>query len=219
MKPRFSHIIAAMVLLCAGNPSAWATTYSLPLDTSVSISGPTIPGVWVEFVLDVSATAPSFGTPCGVGLSQCDPSTFNSLLAVLSVSTSISEYDQTGHLVQTTSLLSLFDNCVKPGVCGGFGRDQTFGPNASGFEISGPNQFVISTTIYSKNITSDEAILTMTLPDDISITPIPAGLPLFASGLGLIGLLLLRGSRKNSDVQLTATSRGDQGFIKLPPRS
>ena len=196
MKTKFFRIIAATVLLCAGNPSARAATYALPLNTSLSINGPAIPGVWVEFDLDVSATAPSFGTPCGVGLSQCDPSTFSSILAVLSVSTSISEYDPAGHLLQTTSLLSLFDNCVKPGVCGGFGRDQTFGPNASGFEISGPDQFVISTSIFSENITSDQAILTVTLPDDISITPIPAGLPLFASGLGLIGLLLLRGRQK-----------------------
>ena len=196
MKTKFFHIIAAMTLLCAVNASARAATYALPLNTSISISGPAMPGGWVEFDLDVSATAPSFATPCGVGLSQCDPSTFSSLLAVLSIATSISEYDPAGHLLQTTSLLSLFDNCVKPGVCGGFGRDQTFGPNASGFEISGPDQFVISTSIFSENITSDQAILTMTLPNDISITPIPAGLPLFASGLGLIGLLLLRGKRK-----------------------
>jgi hypothetical protein len=154
-----------------------------------------VPGEFVGFNLSVDAVAPSFGTPCGVGLSQCDPLTFSSLFAMLSVSTSISEYDQAGSLIQTSSLLSFFGNCVKPGVCGAFGHDPTFGPATTGMVISGSSEFLISTNIVSDNITAEQARLTITLPDEYSVTPLPGALPLFGSGLGVIAFLVLR--RKN----------------------
>jgi hypothetical protein len=198
MNLKFWGTLAALALLFSVNPPSLAATYSLPLNGSVSVSGPTVrsPGAFVILDLNVSATAPSFATPCGVGLLQCDPSTFNSLLAMLSVSILISEYDQTGNLVQTASLLSLFDNCVKPGVCSTFGHDLTFGPSESDFELSDSDELLISTSIYSENITSEQADLTVTLPDDFLVTPLPGALPLFASSLGVVALLVWRAKRK-----------------------
>src|SRR5437868_7007155 len=42
----------------------------------------------------------------------------------------------------------------------------------------------ISTTIFTQNVLSSNLELQVTLPDGVSITPLPAALPLFASGLG-----------------------------------
>jgi hypothetical protein len=194
MKIKIWVITVTFALAFAAGPASRAATFTLPVNSSVSVSGPTLPspGEFIAFDLNVSAVAPSFSMPCGVGLPQCDPATFSSLFAVLSISTSISEYDQAGGLIETTSLLSFFDNCIKPGVCSMFGRDPAFGPATTDMVIFGSDTFLISTSIVSTNITTEKASVTITFGDEYSATPLPGALPLFSSGLAVIGLLMLR---------------------------
>jgi hypothetical protein len=47
----------------------------------------------------------------------------------------------------------------------------------------------ISTNIFTLSASTYDLQLQVTLPDDLSITPLPAALPFFASGVGVLGLL------------------------------
>jgi hypothetical protein len=54
------------------------------------------------------------------------------------------------------------------------------------------------------NVLSSDLELQVTLPDGLSITPIPATLPLFAGGLAIVGYLAKR-PKKNATSTLAAT--------------
>jgi hypothetical protein len=56
----------------------------------------------------------------------------------------------------------------------------------------------ISTDIFAQNVPSDDLQLQVTLPDNLSITPLPAALPLFATGVGILGLLGWHRRRKSA---------------------
>ena len=56
----------------------------------------------------------------------------------------------------------------------------------------------ISTDIFAQNVPSDDLQLQVTLPDNLSITPLPAALPLFATGVGILGLLGWHRRRKST---------------------
>jgi hypothetical protein len=55
----------------------------------------------------------------------------------------------------------------------------------------------ISTTVFTQNILNSELELQVTLPDGVSITPLPAALPLFATGFGALAFAGYRRKRKS----------------------
>jgi hypothetical protein len=61
-----------------------------------------------------------------------------------------------------------------------------------------PTTFHVGFQIYASNIASYSSELELVSAYDLTTTPLPAALPLFASGLGVIGLLGWRRKRKNA---------------------
>jgi len=51
---------------------------------------------------------------------------------------------------------------------------------------------------YNVEITGGEFAVNLILPDGVTVTPIPSTLPLFATGLGALGLITWRRKRKNN---------------------
>lgn len=54
----------------------------------------------------------------------------------------------------------------------------------------------VATDIFAMNVPSYDLELQVTLPDGLTITPLPPALPLFAAGLGIVALLAWRRSRR-----------------------
>jgi hypothetical protein len=63
----------------------------------------------------------------------------------------------------------------------------------------------ISTNIYALNVPSYDLELELTLPDGLSITPLPGSLPLLVTGFGTLALL---GRRRKRKTQAQAKSAG-----------
>jgi hypothetical protein len=55
----------------------------------------------------------------------------------------------------------------------------------------------ISTTVFTQNVLSSDLELQVTLPDGVSITPLPAALPLFATGFGALAFTVFRRQRRS----------------------
>jgi hypothetical protein len=183
-----------------------ATTFDLPLDGSISIINNTgSPG---PVAIEIQAVE-SFSLPV---FNQQNPQT---TVGVYQWIASFSVFDQSGSQVSEpglspfgTALTGYGQNCSVIPYC-----PRPSGPSSetilSGtLFIPGNATLDMSTIISGLNIVSENLELLLTLPDGFSTnpplvdppppgTPLPATLPLFATGLGLVGLF---GWRKRSKV-------------------
>ena len=175
-----------------------AATFYLPLDGSISIidsgasSGPT--------AIEIQAIE-SFSLPV---FNQQSPQT---TVGVYQWLASFSIFDQNGSPVSEpylstlgTTLTGYGQNCSASPYC-----PHPSGPSSTTILsgtlfVSGDSTLDISTIISGLNVLSENLQLLLTLPDGFSTdpplvdppppsTPLPATLPLFASGVGLIGYL------------------------------
>lgn len=187
---------AFAILSVATNGPAQATTYDLPLDGTISINDNGSAGQTAIEILAVE----SFSLPV---FNQQSPQT---TVGVYQWLANFSVLDQNGTPVSEpslspfgTALTGYGQNCSTPPYC-----PRPSGPSSetilSGtLFISGDATLDISTIVFGENIVSDNLELLLTLPDGFTIpsaTPLPAALPLFATGLGLVALLSWRKRRR-----------------------
>jgi hypothetical protein len=179
----------------ATNGPAQANTYDLPLDGTISINDNGSAG---QTAIEIQAVE-SFSLPV---FNQQSPQT---TVGVYQWTANFS-VDQNGTPV-SEPLLSPFGTTLT-----GYGQNcstRPYCPSPSGpssetilsgtLFISGDATLDISTIISGENIVSDNLELLLTLPDGfttLSATPLPAALPLFATGLGLVALLSWRKRRR-----------------------
>jgi hypothetical protein len=129
------------------------------------------------------------------------PDQFNATHASLIVTGNISQIDQTGSTVGTTHVEDFFSNCprIGDGPCGKFQDGWDFFQNPS-FSVQPLDSYslAINFSFFGTPVpfVTESTNVTITLPDSASITPLPAALPLFATGLGALGLLGWRRKRK-----------------------
>ena len=180
----------------ATNGPAQATTYDLPLDGTISIDDNGLAG---QTPIEIQAVE-GFSLPV---FNQQSPQT---TVGVYQWIANFSVLDQNGTPVSEPSL-SPFGTALT-----GYGQNcstRPYCPSPSGpssetilsgtLFISGDATLDISTIISGENIVSDNLELLLTLPDGfttLSATPLPAALPLFATGLGLVALLSWRKRRR-----------------------
>jgi hypothetical protein len=186
--------LAVLNILVA--PHALAMTYTLPLDGSVSIvdNSTSSQPIAIEVQAAQDFTLPVFN--------QQNPLATVGLYQWIA---SFSVFNQNGSPVSEptlsplgTALTGYGQNCSVAPFC-----PQPSGPSSetilSGtLFISGNSTLDISTIIAGTNILSSNLELTLTAPEGLSVstTPLPAALPLFGAGLGVIGLLGWRKKRK-----------------------
>ena len=199
-------LCAAFTILCvAFAQPVHATTFDLPLDGSISIIDNA--GSAGPVAIEVQAVE-SFALPV---FNQQSPQT---TVGVYQWISSFSVFDQSGAQVSEpalspvgTALTGYGQNCSAIPYC-----PRPSGPSSetvlSGtLFIPGNATLDISTIISGLNIVSENLELLLTLPTGFSTnpplvdpplpgTPLPATLPLFATGLGLVGLLSCRNRRK-----------------------
>ena len=180
----------------ATNGPAQATTYDLPLDGTISIDDNGLAG---QTPIEIQAVE-GFSLPV---FNQQSPQT---TVGVYQWIANFSVLDQNGTPVSEPSL-SPFGTALT-----GYGQNcstRPYCPSPSGpssetilsgtLFISGDATLDISTIISGENIVSDNLELLLILPDGftaLSATPLPAALPLFATGLGLVALLSWRKRRR-----------------------
>jgi hypothetical protein len=198
MKSGLLALVAALLL--SASSTARAVTFGLPLNGTVFFNGPANSTVIPQVNINFSAAGPSVNPPCsivGPGTDAC-----TALEAAVSVGSFISQYDRDGNLVATAILAEFFSNTRDHHIAGEFGLsldesvlDSTLA-NLPSFSL------VISTGVRTfRNATiipSPTDPLTITLADGFTetVTPLPAALPLFATGLGALVLLARHKGRK-----------------------
>lgn len=193
--------VAIAVFLVASAGRVSASTFDLPLDGTISIVGN----------LPASYDPSSFG-PVEIevqaietfSLPVFDPQNAANTVGIYQWSATFSVLDQNGSPVPEPDLIPLGTALT------GYGQNCTTGPfcpnpsgNSSetiltgGLYISDDALTIqISTSIFTRNVPSYDLELQVTLPDNLSVTPLPAALPLFGTGVGVIGLLGWRRKRK-----------------------
>ena len=90
-----------------------------------------------------------------------------------------------------------FSNCSGIGYCSGFGGFD-FPIRYLAVEPLDSFSLVITTSIEGYHVSLNAVGLSIALPDTQSATPLPAAFPLFATGLGVLGLLGWRRKRSNA---------------------
>jgi hypothetical protein len=197
VKTKFLVMFAAVALSATASISkVTASTFVTPVNSVVTIFGEVVAGYagpLVRIDLDF-VTAPSF-PGCSAVLNQCGD--FNATFASISMLTSISEYDQSGNLIDSHQIGIFESNCANNGFCRELGEKTVIlggGVFASFNTPVNGLSLVFSTEINSINV-QGTPLLRVDLPDNLT-TPLPAALPLFATGLGALGLLGWRRKRK-----------------------
>ncbi len=174
--------------------NANAETFDLPLDGTVTIVG-TLPAsynpsVYGPIEIEVNAIE-NFSLP---EFNQLNPMT---TVGVYQWQADFTVLNQSGSPVSEPSL-SPFGAALT-----GYGQNcwvSPYCPRPSGesseTNLAGDLYFSddaltlqISTSIFTENDSTDDLELQITLPDGLSITPIPSSLPLFATGFVFVGLL------------------------------
>jgi hypothetical protein len=205
MKTKLLGVVAAVVLLFTANSAAQANTYSLPLNGIVSFGGALglpYPGPLVSGGSFVSG--PNIFPQCGFSYGACSSEQL-ALQASFSFGTQIYEYDQAGNLVDSGIVGLTFANCNALFGCGGFVEDYDHSVMTTSLASLNAFSLVTSTNIASGGPVTcvfGPCVLLSVQTDGTLIsereTPLPAALPLFASGLGALGLLGWRRKRKNA---------------------
>ena len=218
MNLSFSSIAAAFAAMCLLSESAQAVTFSYTEDlvtvpTSVSNVMPTsstgtvvletlsIPGITrspfenfnappgpgygsAYISINIGSALYSFNTPENtLSIFWGSPDSYNTLSFYASK-------DGTG-----TPLFSLTGSSL---LIQGYGHDLVNFQTLDGFF----NSVVLSSTDYAFEFTNLSAYGPPTVAGNVAVTPLPAALPLFTTGLGALGLI---GWRRNKKVQALAT--------------
>ena len=171
------------VLFLFGVPACEAATYNLPTNGKVAVAGP-IPADGFYATVGYFFTFP----PHPIG-----PLPYY----LLDFNTTVS------NSVDSTSINPLITNAPGCHIC--LFRDNEFEP----LFIPGGVGDVLLTIVTSIFNTGGGSLygpaptvhITITVPNDLTVTPIPAALPLFATGLGLLGYFGYR--RKSAQRPLT----------------
>jgi hypothetical protein len=185
--------IAIFVLAIAG--PADAATFNLPLNGTVSIVG-NLPSSPVE--IGIQATQ-NFSLPV---FTPQNPAT---TVGVYQWIANFSVLNQSNMPVPEPPL-SPFGTALT-----GYGQNcfvSPFCPSPSGgssetilsgdlFISDTSRTLTINTTVIPQNVLNYDLELQVALPDGVSITPIPAALPLFATGLGALAFAICRRQRKS----------------------
>ncbi len=191
--------IAILVMASAGRVNA--ATFSLPLDGTVSIVGD-LPASYnpssfgpVEIEIQAIETFP---------LPVFDPLNPATTVGVYQWSADFSVEGQNSAPVPEpdlspfgTALTGYGQNCSVAPYCPSPSGDSSETILSGELFISDDALTLqISTSIFTLNVPSYDLELQVTLPDGLSITPLPATLPLFAAGLGVMGLFGWRSRRR-----------------------
>lgn len=200
---RRSILLALLILGSTGG--AEATTYDLPLDGTVSIIGelPTSndPSPYGPVEIEIQAIE-NFSLPA---FNQLDPM---NTVGVFQWSADFSVLNQAGSSIAEPDL-SPFGTALS-----GYGQNCNITPycprpsgDASETILSGDlflsdNALTlqIATDITALNVADYSLNLQVTLPDGLSITPVPDTLPLFLAGLGILAFLAWRARSTRSPV-------------------
>ncbi len=191
-------VIAVFVMASAEQVNA--ATFDLPLDGTVSIVGD----------LPTSYNPSTFG-PVEIGIQAIENfslPTFNPLnpaatAAVYQWSATFSVLNQNGAPVPEpdlsplgTALTGYGQNCNVVPYCPNPSGESSETILAGDLYISDDTLTLqISTDVFALDVPSYDLELQITLPDALSITPVPATLSLFVTGLGFVGLMCRRRKR------------------------
>ena len=193
----------AIALLAAGAVErAEAATFDLPLDGTVTIAGN----------LPASDNPSPFG-PVGIEINAIENFSlpaFNmqnpaTTAGLYQWSANFAVLNQSGIPIAEPAL-SPFGTALT-----GYGQNCTLGPycpSPSGdssetvlsgvlFVSSYALTLQIASNIHTMNVPSYDLELQVTLPDGLTVTPVPPALPLFAAGLGILGLLAWRQNERS----------------------
>ncbi len=168
-------ILAAAFLSTSLFTSAHAATYILPLGGDITISGP------IATVEEVTLSIAVFGV-----FPPNDLLVAKSSFGAVVFQSFLSPSSNSGY--------NVVSDCVA-GSGGGVKPCGPFFPASVTFLITDADRnWNINVFLYSNNAITGGAKLTLTLPDNLYITPLPATLPLFAMGLG--GLIFAASQRR-----------------------
>jgi hypothetical protein len=191
-------LLTIAALSAAANVPALASTYDLPLNGTISIDSSA--GSTGQTAIQIQAIE-NFSLPV------YNPWSLQNTVGVYQWISSFS-VDQNGTPVSEPTL-SPFGTALT-----GYGQNcstGTYCPHPSGESsetilsgtlfITGNATLDVSTLIYGTNILSDNLELVLTLPSGFTVespsaTPLPASLPLFATGLGFVVLFAWNKKRK-----------------------
>jgi hypothetical protein len=193
--------VAIAVLAIGTVERVEAATFDLPLNGTVSIIGD----------LPASYNPSPFG-PVGIEIQAIE----NFSLPVFSMqnpTTSVGVYQWSADfsvLNQSGSPIAEPDLSPLGTALTGYGQNCSvvpYCPNPSGdtsetilsgdlFISSDALTLQIATNVFTMNVPSYALELQVTLPEGLSITPVPPALPLFAAGLGVMGSLAWRSRRR-----------------------
>lgn len=194
--------IAFLVVGSVGH--AVAATFDLPLDGTISITGnlPSSydPSPFGPVAIEIQAIE-NFPLPT---FNELNPTTS---LGVYQWTANFSVLDQNGSPIPEpdlspvgTALTGYGQSCSAIPYCPSPSGDGSETILSGDLFITGDALTLqIATDIFALNVPSYDLELQVTLPDGLSITPIPPGLPLFAAGLGIVALVAWRSTRKRRD--------------------
>jgi hypothetical protein len=200
---RVSCYFAIAALVLAGADHVNAATFNLPLDGTVSIVGDLPasydPSIFGPVEIEIQAIE-NFSLPV---FQQQNPAT---TVGVYQWSANFAVLNQSGSPVAEpdlspfgTALTGYGQNCGVAPYCPSPSGDSSETILAGYLYLSSDALTLqISTNIFTLNVPTYELQLQVTLPDDLSITPLPTALPLFVTGVGVLGLLARRRRRKTS---------------------
>jgi hypothetical protein len=189
---RVLRYLATTALIVASAEHVNAATFDLPLDGTVSILGELPasynPSTFGPIEIEIQAIE-NFSIPV------FDPLNPATTVAVYQWSANFSVLNQYGSPVPEpdlspfgTTLTGYGQNCTVTPYCPSPSGDSSETILAGDLFISDDDLTLqISTNIFNLNVPSDDLQLQVTLPDGLSIAPVPAALPLFATGLGIMG--------------------------------
>jgi hypothetical protein len=172
MKSKLSNLMAVIALLALFPSLGQASTYDFSFDNEVGSVAGTVTGE-VDVVpspgpMGVATSLTIDSFPSGVGLSETSPFTVPVSLAPFKTFAT-----STGDIISVHFFLKYNDYILVLNTAGEI------------FELSGPSGFVESYALAGSSLAP-------------SATPLPAAIPLFATGLGVMGLLGWRRKRKNA---------------------
>jgi hypothetical protein len=197
--------VAAAVLIIASAHGVEAATYDLPLDGTVSIVGN-----WSAQPIDIEIQAiENFSLPV---FNQTNPMT---TAAVYQWSSTFGVLNQNGSPAPEpalspfgTSLTGYGQNCSVTPYCPHPSGESSETILTGSLLLSADDPTLqIATYLFAQNIPSYNLELQVTLPDNLSITPLPSTLPVFLTGIGVIGLFGWVRQRKSRALGLASPCR------------
>ncbi len=205
--------VASAVLIITSAHGVEAATYALPLDGTISIVGnwSTLEPVDIEIQAIENFSLPVF--------SQTNPMT---TAAVYQWSSTFAVLNQNGSSAPEpdlspvgTALTGYGQNCSVTPYCPHPSGESSETILTGTLLLSEDDPTLqISTTLFAQNIPSYNLELQVTLPDNLSITPLPSTLPVFLTGIGVIGFFGWYRQRKSRAQGLASPGRSGAGIAR-----